>query len=258
MKKILLALCLSVPSLVFAQESLFTITPSLGYMAGGGMRVRDSQLSGSRYIGVDISRSNVFGLRVGRRLLSHPAYQIELGVLNQSSQFVDRNRLFGEEPSGPFPAGDINVVNVNVTHWDAGVLWNFRGTSTPTARAQGLLQPFATAAVGITHVSPSSPLPSTNAPSVSGGIGFDLWMTPTTALRFETRAHWVATDSGVRHTERITNRDCTGECTRVYRYPNGFGQVEAMIGFTWGFNRLPYLDDVVRRPASTGGGAENP
>lgn len=243
MKRYVISLVLSIAALpLAAQESRWQFTPLVGYADGGRMRVDDSQLTDG-YVSVDIARSDLLGLKLSRRLSSRPDLLLELEFSRQETQFEDDQRLFGEQPAGPLPPGRITALDVFLANVHAGVVWDFAGATAPTTRRRGALQPFLSASAGVTRVGSSAPLPSDTRPSVMGGIGSRMWLTENFALRFEARALVVHTDSDEQASVPIENRDCVGECIRVYAYPDYLAQAHVLVGFTWSFDRFPYLNN---------------
>lgn len=243
MKRFVISLVLFVAALpAVAQESRWQFTPMVGYADGGRMRVDDSQLTDG-YVSVDIARSDLLGVKLARRLTSHPDVLIEFEFSRQETQFEDDQRLFGEQPAGPLPPGKVTALDVFLAHVHAGVVWDFAGATSPTGRRRGELQPFLSGSAGVTRIGSSAPLPSDTRPSIMGGIGTRMWLTENFALRFEARALVVHTDSDESRSVPIENRDCEGECIRVYAYPDYLAQAQVLVGFTWSFERFPYLND---------------
>lgn len=257
MKKILIGLILAVAPLAFAQtdpvaessasakeaetlEHMFTLTPYIGYVWGGEIEINDTQLT-QGFKSVKMTPNDIYGLRFAMRIPRWPGFQLELSVGQEKTQFEDKAKLFAESPAGEFPPGRTDTLDVRVTHSHVSGVWNLTST-TPESRNEGTLQPFLTAGVGVTHFSAVAPIPKDTVPSIVGGGGTRLWLSPNTALRFDARAYLIGTSSSTNITVPITNRDCEGECLRTYRYPDGTVQFEVNIGFTWGYDRLPYVD----------------
>lgn len=260
MKKILIGLILAVTPMAFAQaesaqgappveepeivEHGYTLTPYLGFLWGGGIDVNDTQLT-EGFKSVKITPGDALGLRFDMRFKRWPRTHLEFSVGQQSTQLEDKARLFAQEPAGPFPKDSIDTLDMNVTHGHVSLLWDLSST-TPQQREDGTLQSFVLAGAGLTHFGATAPITPQVAPSVVGGIGTRLWLSRNTALRFEARGYLIAT-SEKSHTEPIVNRDCEGTCLRTYRYPKGQAQVEINLGFTWGYDELPYLDKLFNR-----------
>lgn len=257
MKKILFGLILAVAPLAFAQtepaaeeaapakgaetqEHMFTLTPYIGYVWGGEIEINDTQLT-QGFKSVKMTPNDIYGLRFAMRMPKWPGFQLELSVGQEKTQFEDKAKLFAETPAGEYPPGRTDTLDVRVTHSHITGVWNLKET-TRESRNEGQLQPFLTGGVGITHFSAVAPIPKDTVFSLVGGGGTRIWLSPNTAIRFDGRAYLIASSDSTTITVPITNRDCEGECLRTLRYPNGMVQFEFNIGFTWGYDRLPYLD----------------
>lgn len=261
MNKILIGLILAVTPMAFAQDEVasegappaeeseiiehgYSLTPFIGFAFGGGVEINDTQLT-EGFKSVKITPGDNYGLRFDVRLEKWARTHVEFSVGQQRTQLEDKARLFAQEPAGPFPPDAIDTLDMRVTHGHASLLWDLSST-TPTDREAGTLQPFLLAGVGLTHFSATAPITSQVAPSVVGGGGTRLWLSRNTALRFEARGYLIGTQEKA-STVPITNRDCEGTCLRTYRYPTGQVQLELNVGFTWGYDRLPYVDKMFRR-----------
>jgi hypothetical protein len=261
MKKILFGLILAVAPLSFAQtdpvaeihpadeaeivEHRFMLTPYIGYVWGGQIEINDTQLT-QGFKSVKLTPNDTYGLRFAMRLPRWPGFQLELSTSREKTQLEDKVKLFAEDPAGDFIPGRTDTLDMKVTHTHLSGIWNLRST-TPRQRAEGASQPFLLAGAGVTHFSAVAPIPKDTVFSVVGGGGTRLWLSPNTALRFEARAYMIGTDKGTSITVPIENLDCEGECLRTYRYPNGTVQFEVNLGFSWGYDALPYLDGRKRK-----------
>lgn len=226
-------------------EHRFYLTPFVGFADGGNIQIDDSQLT-EGFKSVKISSGDIYGLRFGMRLQKWPQAQLEVSLSNQQTQVDDKDKLFAESPAGEFPAARTDTLDLKITNGQVALIWDLKSTPADM-RQDGTLQPFVLAAIGVSAISATSPLPDENALNVSLGGGTRVWLSRNTALRFEVRGTWVDTDKGSSVTVPITNRDCEGECMRIYRYPNGFSLIEATVGFTWGYDQMPFLDKVFGR-----------
>jgi len=257
MRKILIGIILAVAPLAFAQtetvaegsagspdhmlgEHRFTLTPFIGYVWGGQIEINDTQLT-QGFKSVKLTPNDIYGLRFGMRFEKWQSFQLELSVGQEKTQLEDKARLFGESPAGEFPPARTDTLDMKVTHSHVSGLWDL-STTTAREREDGAIQGFLLGGVGITHFNAYAPIPSDTVPSLVGGGGVKVWLSRNAALRFDARAYLIGSDKGSSNTVPITNRDCTGECLRTYRYPTGMAQVEVNLGFTWGYNSLPYLD----------------
>ena len=257
MKRILCGLILAVAPLAFAQtnpvdegstpppetevaEHRFTLTPFIGYVWGGEIEINDTQLT-QGFKSVKMTPNDIYGLRFATRFDKWPTFQLEFSIGQQKTQLEDKARLFGESPAGEFPAGRTDTLDMTVTHSHVAGVWDLKPT-TPKSREDGAIQPFLLAGVGVTHFSAVVPVPGDTVPSIVGGGGTRVWLSRNSALRFDARAYLIGSDKGTSNTVPITNRDCEGECLRTYRYPTGMVQFEVNLGFTWGYDKLPYLD----------------
>jgi hypothetical protein len=257
MKKILFGLILAVAPLTFAQtepvtessapadesaivEHRFTLTPFIGYVWGGEIEINDTQLT-QGFKSVKFTPNDTYGLRFAMRMPRWPGFQLELSAARQKTQLEDKAKLFAEDPAGEFPPGRTDTLDMRVTQMHASGIWNLR-TLTEQQRTEGAGQPFLLGGVGITHFSAVAPIPEDTVLSFVGGGGTKIWLSPNTALRFDARAYLIGSDKGTSITVPITNLDCEGECLRTYRYPNGMIQFEVNLGFSWGYDSLPYLD----------------
>lgn len=262
MKKILIGLILAVAPLASAQnepmpastegkneivEHGYSLTPFLGFAFGGQIEINDTQLT-EGFKSVKITPGDDYGLRFDMRFKRWPSTHLEFSVGQQRTQLEDKARLFAQEPAGPFPPDAIDTLDMRVTHGHVSLLWDL-SQLTPQQREDGTFQGFLLAGAGVSHFSATAPIESQMAGSIVGGGGTRLWLSRNTALRFEARAYLIATQEKA-STVPITNRDCEGTCLRTYRYPTGMAQFEVNLGFTWGYDSLPYLDKMFGRDES--------
>lgn len=257
MKKILIGLFLVAAPLMFAQtdtagtaavdasEHSFYLTPFIGLAQGGSFQIRDTQLT-KGFQTVSLEGNDIYGLRFGMRMKKWPRAQLELSISRVKTVIEDNAKLFGESPAGEFPPGSTETLDVSITHGQIGFIWDLKASPAAT-RQDGTMQPFVLGAVGVTDISAFTPLPDEIALNVALGGGTRVWLSRNTALRFEVRGFWVDTDKDEAVTVPITNRDCTGACERTYRYSQGFSMIEATIGFTWGYDQIPYFDKLFKR-----------
>lgn len=246
MKRLAFFLMLAFPAAAHAQEHRWQITPLIGYADGGRILVDDTQLTDG-FTSVDIVRGDMLGIRLGRQLQRNPELMLDFELSRQETQLEDNRRLFGEQPGGPLPQGSIVALDTHVTHLHGGVVWNWRGTTSALSRSRGDVQPFLSGSAGLTRIGFTAPLDSTTAPSLALGIGSNIWLARNFALRVHLRGMFIDTDGGKQNTVPIINRDCEGDCTRTYRYADFITQAQLTFGLTWGFDRMPYLNEVGRQ-----------
>lgn len=230
MARLFLVTLLFVPTLAFAQQPRFEISPYVGYIGGGEILLDDSQLTNG-VVGVDLVRSSQYGLRVNGPVPWHRNLQFELMYSNQQSQVEDVQRLFGEEPSGPATPGDSDFLDADISYLHAGALWNIDRSLNRSYD----MKPYVAAGLGVTHFAFKLPLKTDTVPSLSVGTGIKWAVGNRFGLRLETRGYWSNTDADNKTTVPINNRDCTGECERTYGYSDGLFQFDLTLGLTFGF-----------------------
>ena len=217
----------------------YDITPYTGYVTGGAMKVRDTQLlPGNQRVG--IARGGVAGFRVelpsNRKLYKwKKPFNWEGSLQFRSSVFDDKQRLFGEDPAGPLNVGNTRQLDVRILTAHAGANWNIGKTLTTAEREDGGIERYLAATGGLSYIRTRLPLRDDIRPSISGGGGIRYWVSNNFGLRFDTRATLIASPLRQSKTVPITNRDCTGVCQRTYFYPRTMFELNATIGVIWGY-----------------------
>lgn len=230
MARLFLVTLLFVPTLAFAQQPRFEISPFVGYIGGGEILLDDSQLTNG-VVGVDLVRSSQYGLRVNTPTPWNRKLQLEFLYSTQQSQVEDVQRLFGEQPSGPVPPGDSDFLDADISYLHAGALWNIDRSLNRSYE----MKPYVAAGLGLTHFAFKLPLKSDNVLSASVGTGIKWAVGNRFGLRLETRGYWSNTNDDNKTTVPINTRDCTGQCERTYGYPDGVFQYDLTLGLTFGF-----------------------
>lgn len=237
MKRIVCAVLFILPSLAAAQQaptSRFEVTPFIGYMRGGSIRIDDSQLT-TGDVEIKIEQSSVWGVKVEQTMGWGADLRLQYLFERSASQLEDNRKLFGETPSGPVPAGSQSFTDVSATYLHVGLMKYFgKGRTIPYE-----LRPFFAGGIGVTQVSfHEIPLHDQMRPSIDIGAGFQWPLTERMGVRFETRAFYTNL-SASDVTEPITNRDCVvlvgNPCVRTYSYPRHFLQGDITAGLTWKF-----------------------
>lgn len=221
MRRLVAFLVVLTPGLGWAQTGGFELVPTLGFRRGGEIRIQERALKHQDF-DVKLTSGGAYGLRVGVPL--REKLHLELMANRQEAQLRDEQGLFGETPGGFVPPGSRRILDLDVTYLHAGLVYHWPGD---------MAHPFAVVSAGMTHFSPKSPLPSDRRFSASAGGGIQLELTERFALKFEGRYYWTDTDEDLAQVQQLEHRDCTGECTYTWRYPNRFTQGEVSVGFVF-------------------------
>ncbi len=223
MRRLLVAMFAVLPAVAAAQQPRVELVPTVGYLWGGEIVVRERAIR-HRDFDVGLSSSGSYGVKldvpVGRR------WAVEFLALRQETQLEDDQGLFGEVPGGFIEPGSTHVLDAEATYLHAGLMWIVR---------EGPARWHLVATVGATHFNFVLPLPSDTQMSVSAGGGVQMEMSPRLAVRFEARAYWTRTDDGLSATYTFANPDCTGDCSYTYVYKSSMLQTELSAGLVFRF-----------------------
>jgi hypothetical protein len=237
MNKLICIALFLLPTFAAAQQAFeprFEVTPFVGYMRGGSVRIDDTQLTRGG-VDVKVEQSAAWGVKVEQTMSWGPDLRLQYLFQRAQSQLEDNRKLFGEEPSGPVPPGSFSFTDMSVNYVHVGLMkYMGKGTTTPYE-----LRPFIAGGLGVAQSKfHEIPLDDQIRPSVSFGIGFQWPMTERLALRFETRGFYTHF-TGADVTVPVTNRDCVvlldNPCLRTYSYPNSFIQGDITAGVSWKF-----------------------
>jgi len=211
------------PALCMAQMPKYELSAMLGSRWGGSIFV-DDQAFQHREVKVDINDEGAYGLRFGVALA--PYLQFELMVNRQDTTLKDESGLFGEEPGGFIPPGETGILDLDLTYYHGGLLWQW---------VHGDYRWYTVASVGVTHITPSSPLPADTRLSGSLGGGLKLDLSDRLALRFEGRYYLTLTDEGSQATQYFEHQDCEITCYYTWRYDERIVQTELSLGIVLKF-----------------------
>jgi hypothetical protein len=167
---------LLLPAAAFAQPGRFELTPTGGYRLEGDFEARSGDVFDPD-LNVEVDASGVFGLIFDIPLAD--SWQLEILANRQQSKFVvDRGLLNPSDTLG----------DVDLTVLQAGFLFYWGG---------GQVQPFVTAAAGLTRIDPKfNDLSSDDRFSASLGGGVKMFFGGNLGLRFEARGYWTDLDTG--------------------------------------------------------------
>lgn len=223
MRRLFTLLLVLTPALTSAQGFRFELTPTVGYRWGGSIEIEERAFRYS-FFDVGVDGSGTYGLRLD--IPVSEKFQFELMTSRQDSQLDDGQGLFGEIPSAFVPAGKLNLLAMDLTHYHAGFLWQL-------GRAD--FRPFIVMSAGVTHVEPHVALSDDQAFSASIGTGLKMKISDRLGLLFEGRLFWVDTDEEESAVQLIDHKDCTGDCTYTYSYLNDFYQTAVTVGLVFAF-----------------------
>lgn len=223
MRRILVCALLLMPAVVGAQTPRFEVTPTFGYRWGGEVNLYDQAITFQQY-DLGMSSSGTYGVRLG--LAVTPTLIVEATASWQDTQWKDNQSLFGEVPGGFVEPGDTGVLDVEVSYYHLGVVFDI---------GQAANRGFMLASAGVTHVNAALPLPSDTTLSASVGGGLKMDLSKRFSLRFEGRYYWTDTDSEMSATYQFANQDCQAPCSYTYQYKESLDQFEATVGFVFRF-----------------------
>ena len=176
MRRALFILTFLLPAAAFAQPGRIELTPTVGYRLEGDFDARSSDAFDPD-LNVKVDASTVYGLLLDIPLA--PDWQLEILANRQPSQFVvDRGLL---TPSSTLGDVDLTIVQ-------AGILFQW---------GQGQVNPFITAAAGLTRIEPKfNELSTDDRFSASLGGGVKIFFSENIGLRLEARGYWTDLDTG--------------------------------------------------------------
>ena len=220
MRNVLVSLVMLIPAAALAQDFRVELVPTIGLARGGNIVVEDQTFT-PRVVPLDVDSGGTYGLRLGVAVSSR--LQVELMLSRMETRFEDDKALFGEEPGGFFPAGTLGMLDLDLTTYHLGLLYEL---------GDSWSRWYLVGSAGITDIDSELPLPDDEPFSASfgGGVKMDLDRSGRFGLRFEARYLWVDTDTSLSATEQFEHRDCTSPCTYTYRYDSDLSQLELSLG----------------------------
>jgi len=162
---------LLLPAAAFAQPGRFELTPVAGYRLDGDFDARSSDAFDPD-LNVKVDASAVYGVLFDIPLTAD--WQVEILANRQRSEFVVDHGLL--TPS-------TTLGDVDLTILQAGFLFQW---------GQGQVNPFITAAAGLTRIEPKlNDLSSDDRFSASLGGGVKIFFSENVGLRLEARGYWT-------------------------------------------------------------------
>jgi opacity protein-like surface antigen len=223
MRTLIVLVALAVPMVASAQEHRWELTPTVGTRWGGSVVLEEDAYKPGSY-DVNFSNGGEFGLRLGYHLT--PAFQLEVMVSHQTTEFRDNQGLFGEEPGGFLPQDVTGALDLEVTTWQVGLLWHLM---------EGSTRPYLVVAAGQSAIDSETPLPSDTALTFGLGAGVKFDLSDRLGLLLEARYNRSETDPDASATIQWEHRDCVGLCSYEYRYDDSMSQTSLVAGLVIGF-----------------------
>jgi len=225
MRRLIMFFVVACPVIGFAQDQSyqsFEITPTLSFRQGGSIILEERAFLHGDFA-LDIVTTNTIGLRLA--IPVNQRFAIELMGSRQASEIKTDEGFFGWVPGAFWTEFDADIVDIDVTYYHVGVVWDI---------GQAATRGYLVGSAGITEIDLKNlPLPKETPLSVSIGGGVQWDLSDHFGLLFELRYFYTDTDGGISVTEEYTHRDCSAPCTYTWRYESGMTQTEITFGFVF-------------------------
>ena len=223
MRRAILFVLVLAPTVVFAQEHRWELTPTVGYRMGGTILLEENAYQPGLYK-VPLANGGEFGLRIG--WLMSQSLELELMYSKQLTELKNNSGLFGEVPGGTIPSEATGTLDTDVSTWQLGLVWHI---------LKGSTRPYLVFAAGQSTIESKTPLPKETALTLGLGAGVKIDLSSTLGLLFELRYLRSDTDEGNTVLVEWEHRDCVGTCQYIYGYDSVFSQTSLAAGLIIGF-----------------------
>lgn len=223
MRRAILFVLVLAPTMAFAQDHRWELTPTVGFRWGGTILLEENAYQPGLYR-VDLANGGDFGLRFG--FLMTKRFGLELMYSKEFTELKDKQGLFGEEPGSTTPPGATGTLNTDVSTWELGLTWHI---------LTGKTRPYLVLGVGQSTISSETPLPEETALTVGLGAGVKIEMSSHFGLLFELRYNRSDTDPENTVLVEWEHRDCDGTCQYTYGYDDTFSQTSLAAGLIIAF-----------------------